>query len=109
MRAILALVAVTGAAALSALILGEYQLTLFTAVAAGVGVGLALGEIALAVGRQRGAAPAAAVAVLAAASIVWAAWIDSGRGLEPIRGTAWVGVALAAVTAGARLRPVSVR
>lgn len=109
MRPILALVAAAGVAAVSALLLGEYQMTLLTAIAAGIGVGLVVSEVGLMVGRRRGPVPLLAAAVLAGGSILWAAWIDSGEGLEPIRATAWVGVGLAALTAGIRLRPGPVR
>jgi hypothetical protein len=59
----------------------------------------------LALGRRRGALPALVTAALAAGCVWWAAWIDSGEGLQPIRGTAWLAVGLAALTAAARLRP----
>ena len=104
-RPILALVVTALVAAFGALVLGEYQLTLLTAVAAGVGMGVLLGELMLAVGRRRGWLPAIAAAVVAGAAILWAAWIDSGEGLDPIRGTAWLGVGLAGLSAGGRLRP----
>lgn len=103
MRRTLGLLAAAAAASLTALILGEYELTLGTATAAGLVVGFGLPEIVLALARWRGPAPAALGAVLAGGSIVWAAWISSGRGVAPFRATAWVGVALAAALAGWRL------
>lgn len=105
MRPILALVAAALVAAFGAQVLGEYQLTLLTAVAAGVGAGLLLAELVLAIGRTRAWPHALVTAGLAAGCVLWAAWIDSGEGLEPIRGTAWVAVALAAGSALLRLRP----
>jgi hypothetical protein len=104
-RRTLALVAAALAAALTALILGEYELTLATATAAGLVVGAGLPEIVLGVARWRGSVPAAVGAGLAGGSLAWAGWISSGRGVAPMRGTVWVGVALAAVLAAARLRP----
>jgi hypothetical protein len=106
-RPILALVAAAIAAAFGAQVLGEYQLTLLTGIAAGVGVGFLLAELVLALGRRRGVVQAAVAAVLAAGCVWWAAWIDSGEGLQPIRGTAWLAVVLAAATTAARLRPTS--
>jgi hypothetical protein len=104
-RRTLALVAAAAAASLTALILGEYELTLATAAAAGLVVGFGLPEIVLGIARWRGVVPAVVGAVLAGGSLVWAGWIGAGEGLAPIRSTVWVGVALAAVLAGVRLRP----
>jgi hypothetical protein len=99
------LLAAAAAACLTALILGEYELTLGTAAAAAVVVGLGLPEILLGVARWRGAAPAVAAAALAGGSVAWAGWISSGRGVAPMRSTVWVGVALAAALAAGRLLP----
>lgn len=93
------------AAGLAALILGEYELTLGTAAAAGLVLGAGLPEIVLGVARWRGTVPAAATAVFAGASVLWAGWISSGRGVAPLRATVWVGVAVGAVLAAWRLRP----
>lgn len=103
MRRILALVAAAAVAALTALILGEYELTLGTSVAAGLVVGFGLPEVILGIARWRGAVPAALGSLLAGGSIVWAGWISSGRGVAPFRATAWIGVALAAVLCAGRL------
>lgn len=103
MRRTLGLLVAAAAAALTALILGEYELTLWTSVAAGLVVGFGLPEIVLALARWRGPVPAAVGAVLGGGSILWAGWISSGRGVAPFRATAWVGVALAAGLAGWRL------
>ena len=105
----LALVATAGVAALTALILGEYDLTLSYAVAAGLVVGFGLPEIVLGVAAWRGIVPAALTALLGGGSLAWAGWIASGRGVAPYRATVWVGVVLAAVLAAWRLRPQSVR
>lgn len=105
MRRTLGLVAAAAVATVTALILGEYELTLATAAAAGLVVGLGLPEVVLGLARWRGLVPAAATAALAGGSLAWAGWIGSGRGLTPIRSTVWVGVALAAALAGIRLLP----
>jgi hypothetical protein len=104
-RRTLALAAAALAATLTALILGEYELTLGTAAAAGLVIGFGLPEIVLGISRWRGAVPAGVGAAFAGGSLVWAGWIGAGRGLAPIRSTVWVGVALAAVLAAYRLRP----
>jgi hypothetical protein len=104
-RRTLALVGAAACAALAALILGEYELTLWTAIASGVIVGFLVAEVVLIASNWRGRVPAAAAGVLAAGSIWWAAWISSGRGLEPIRATAWAGVALAFAVSAYRLFP----
>lgn len=105
MRLILALMAATAVGSVAALILGEYEMTLFTGLASGIGVGAVLAETVLAVGRRRTLVTMGAAVTLAAGSMLWASWIDAGRGVEPIRATAWLGVALAAATAAVRLRP----
>lgn len=105
MRRTLALVAVTVAAALAALIMGEYELTLGTAAAMGLVLGLGLPEVVLGISRWRGYPPAVVTALLAGGSVLWAGWISSGRGVAPMRATVWLGVVLAAVVAAARLRP----
>lgn len=96
--------AAAAAASLTALILGEYELTLGTATAAGLVVGFGLPEIVLAVARWQGVVPAVLGAAMAGGSILWAGWISSGRGVAPFRATAWIGVGLAVVLAGWRLR-----
>src|SRR3954471_12112452 len=107
-RRTLALGAAAVAASLTALILGEYELTLATAAAAGLVVGFGLPEIVLGIARWRGAVPAAVGAILAGGSLLWAGWISSGRGVAPLRATVWVGVVLAAALTAVRLRPRSV-
>ena len=105
MRRTLALVAAAAAAAFAALILGEYQLTLLTSIAAGVVVGFLVAETFLLAAEWRGIVPAVIAGVLAAGSILWAAWISSGNGLAPMRATAWVGVVLALLVGAGRLIP----
>jgi hypothetical protein len=108
-RRTLALAAVAVAAGLTAVILGEYQLTLWTAMAAGVIVGVLLGEIVLGVARWRGWLPALWCGLLGAGALVWAGWIESGRGVAPMRSTAWLAAGLAAVVGVVRLRPTASR
>jgi hypothetical protein len=105
MERTLAVAVVAGAAALAALIMGEYEPTLGTAAATGLVLGLGLPEVVLGIARWRGAVPAAVTAALAGGSVLWAGWIASGRGVAPLRSTVWVGVALGVVLAAWRLRP----
>jgi len=103
-RRTLALLAAAFAAVFIAVVMGEYVLTLWTAIAAGVVVGFLLAEIVLGIAYWRGFVPAVVVGALGGASIAWAARIETA-GLQPIRNTAWVGVVLAVVVGAARLRP----
>lgn len=105
MERALAVMIAAGAAALAALIMGEYEPTLGTAAATGVVLGVGLPEVVLGIARWRGAAPAAMTAAFAGGAVLWAGWIASGRGVAPLRATVWVGVALGAGLAAWRLRP----
>jgi hypothetical protein len=99
-------------AALGALILGEYEFTGTLPWIAGPLFGLAVGETVVAVGQSRATVPAAIGAFLAGGGIVWAGWIDSSEGVEPIHAGVWVAAALAAVATFLRtvdLRPASRR
>ena len=102
MRPVLALVLAAVVAVLAAYVLGEYELTPVTALLAGVVVGFALAEVVLVVGRRSGVAPAVVVAAMAAGALLWAGWLDTDRGVEPYRATAWAGAAVAAAVAGVR-------
>lgn len=105
MRRPLSLVAVAAAAALAALVMGEYELSLGTALAMGVVLGGGLPELVLGISRWRGVVPAVATAALGGASVGWAGWISSGQGVAPFRSTVWAGVAVAMMLSAARLRP----
>ena len=105
MRPVLATTVAAMVAALTALILGEYEFGTLVAVVAGVGVGLVIGEVFDSLGRWRGPLPATIAALLAGGSLAWGAWIDSGQGLEPYPPMAWLAVALGVVTGAARVAP----
>ncbi|MGI8685346.1 MAG: hypothetical protein ACR2MO_09710 [Acidimicrobiales bacterium] len=96
MRRTLALVAAAFVAAAGGLILGEYELTGPTPVVAGVLFGLVVAEVAIVIGKQRDTVTGAGCAAFAAAGMVWAAWISSGRDWDYVPGMVWLGVALAA-------------
>ena len=103
MRAAIAIVLTAVAAAVASLILGEYELTGFVSVVAGLGVGFLVSELFVTVGRRRGPAPAALVALLAGASLLWAGWRASGEGIAPYPATAWAAAIIGAATAATRV------
>lgn len=90
------------AAALGALILGEYEFTGSLPWVAGPLFGLVVGEVVVGAGRSRHLLVAAAAAAVSFGGIAWAGWIDSSQGLEPVKSAVWVSAALAAVCALAR-------
>ncbi len=101
MRLALAFLAAAAAAALAALILGEYELVGWTPVVAGVAFGLVVAEVATSISKRRGPAVGVPSSALAGGGMVWAAWISSGRDWAYVPGGAWVGVALAAACGAA--------
>lgn len=99
MRRVLALLAGAATAAAGAVILGEYEFTGLTPVVAGVLFGVIVAEVVTAAGRRRDVVTALACGVLAAAGMVWAAWISSGHDWSYVPGVAWVGAAVAVAAA----------
>jgi hypothetical protein len=102
-RAALGVLCGAGAAALGALILGEYEFTGTLPFVAGPLFGLVIGEVVVGVGRVRTIPIAVVAAALASGGIAWAGWIDSSEGVEPVKGLVWVAAALAAAVALARV------
>jgi hypothetical protein len=98
----LAAFAAAAVAALGALILGEYEFVGFMPFVAGPLFGLAVGEAAAWAGGQRGTIPGAVAAVLALAGLLWAGWIDSGEGIDPMPALVWPAAALGAAAAAWR-------
>lgn len=90
-------------AVLGALILGEYEFTGTLPYVAGPLFGLVLGEVVVGVGRTHTVVAAAITSVLGFAALVWAGWISSGEGLNPIATLVWVAAALAAICAYVRI------
>lgn len=106
-RPLMGVAVCTVTAAVVAVILGEYEFKGVTPWLAGVVVGFLMGELMLAVAHRRLLVLAAATAALAAGSLLWAGWIDSGEGVRPYPSMAWVAAGLAAAVAGWRTRPTS--
>ncbi len=98
-RPLLGLACAAAAAALGALILGEYEFTGTLPFVAGPLCGLAIGEVVVGVGRTRAVAAGLAAGAIAFGGLAWAGWIDSTQGLEPVKGLAWVAASLGAATA----------
>lgn len=97
MRLALAFLAGAATASLSALILGEYELVGWTPYVAGVLLGLAIAEVVVSLAKRRDLVVAVPVAALAAGSMVWAAWISSGRDWAYV--SSWAGVVVAPLAA----------
>ena len=109
MRPILAvLVAVLGAA-LSALIMAEYEFEGYTPWAAGLAVGVLVGEVLVALGRWTGVAAMVVGAAIAAGGVLWGGWLESDRGIEPYSALAFGAAALAAALAAWTVRPKRAR
>jgi len=98
-RALLGLLCAAAAAALGALILGEYEFSGSLPYLAGPLFGLVIGEVVVSVGRTRAIAVALPAGALAFGGIAWAGWIDSSEGVEPVKALVWVAAGLAAATA----------
>src|SRR5579864_847812 len=109
LRRMAALAATVAAAALGAVIVGEYELVGFTPYVAGLLFGLAVAEVELTVGRDARVPAAVAAGVLAAAGWLWAAWISSGEGVSPFPIGGWTGAAVAAAVGFAWVRWSGVR
>lgn len=103
LRTVLGMVAAAGAAAIGALILGEYEFTGSLPFVAGPLFGLAVAEVLVGVGRVRTVPVAVAGGAIAFAGVTWAGWIDSSSGVEPVKGLVWVAAALAATAALLRI------
>lgn len=97
-----ALVLAALAAALGALILGEYEFEGMLPWVAGPLFGLVIAEIVVSVGRQRWWPVAVVTGGIAFGGMAWAGWIASSEGLEPRSALSWVAAGLAAVAAIAR-------
>ena len=104
MRAVAALIAAALVAVFASLVIGEYGVAGWVTVLVGVVTGLVIGEGAASIARDRGWMVAVAAAVLAAAGVLWGAYLDSGRGVAPLGWEAAAAPALAAAVAVVTVR-----
>jgi hypothetical protein len=93
MRSILALVLGAVVAATLALIVGEYAFAGLTPYLVALAVPAIIATVVVGTGRQHPDRLWAASGVLAGASIGWAVWISTGRGLDPVPTSGWVAIA----------------
>lgn len=105
MRPILGVVVAALGAVLAALIMAEYEFEGYTPWAAGLAVGVLVGEAILALGRWTGVAAMAGAGAIAAGGVLWGAWLESDRGVEPYSALAFGAGALAAAVAAWTVRP----
>ena len=108
MRPPLSVLAGLAVAVVAGAVLGEYSFEGWAVVGAGLLVGLFVAEAMVAVRRAGNWFLAATAAVLAAGSLVWAAWISTGHRLGTVGWKGWTAVALGAVAGGIRARPPAV-
>lgn len=105
-RVLLAMVAGSAAAALGALVLGEYEFEGALPWIAGPLFGLVIAEIVVSLGRWRDPAVGLFCAAAAGLGLVWAGWLDANRGVEPVKPLVWVAVGLGALAAFLRVVPL---
>jgi hypothetical protein len=103
LRAGLGVVCAGLAGALGAFILGEYEFTGLLPFVAGPLFGLVIGEVLVGVGQVRSSVIALCGAAIGFGGIVWAGWIDSSEGVEPVKALVWVAAPLAAAAAAVRV------
>ena len=96
-------------AALSSLIMAEYEFEGFTPWMAGLAVGVLVGEVIAGIGRWRGRSAMVAAGVIAAGSLLWGEWLESDSGIEPWAQVVWGAAALAALAAAWSVRPTRSR
>jgi hypothetical protein len=99
-RVVVAVVLGAALCAVTALVLGEYELAGALPYVAGLLLGLLVGELVGEVSRRRSPALGLVAAAMVAGSLLWAAWIDSGQGLRPLPVGVWPAMLIGAVAAG---------
>jgi hypothetical protein len=109
MRPALALLAGAAAAALAALILGEYELNGVLPFIASPLFGIAVAEVVAAVGHDDSPLLIVGTTVITAAGLAWAAWIQAGRLWHYVPSATWAGGAVGTVAAVLWLRSVARR
>jgi hypothetical protein len=94
------------AAAIGAVILGEYPLDGARPILAGFLFGISVAELLATVTRSSASDPElwAASALITEAGLVWATWISTGHELELASSTAWIGIGVGILAAPLWLR-----
>jgi hypothetical protein len=95
MRTVVAVVVGAGIAALTGLILGEYDLATLTPFAAALIIPEAIGAAMAAIDPRHRSGMWALTGLLGGAGLGWGVWIYTGQGLEPVPVQAWASVAIA--------------
>ncbi len=95
MRSFLALVFGALAAVILALVVGEYPFAGLTPYLVAVVVPAMIAAVVVSTGRRHQDRLWALSGLLGGASIAWAVWISTGRGLDPVPTGGWIAVAVA--------------
>lgn len=105
-RPVPAVLVALAAAALAAVILGEYELAGFRPLLAGFLFGITVAEVLATLARPwaRQVELWAAAALITEAGLVWATWISTGHQLDQASSTAWLGLVVGVVAAPVWLR-----
>ena len=102
MRLLLAVLCGVVVAAAGGLIMGEYPFRGFTPYIAGILFGLVVSELLVTVAGRESVVVGLVSALCAGGGLAYAVWDDSGYGVRPMAITAWVGVGIGVLVAGAR-------
>ena len=105
MRLPLAVLMAAAAAALAAVILGEYDLRGVTPLVAGIMLAIVIGELAVVVAGGRSVVLGISCALAVGAGMVWALRISSGNDWSFVSASGWVGAVLGALTSFAWAAP----
>lgn len=105
-RPVPAVLVALAAAALGAVILGEYPLAGARPIVAGLLFGISVAEVLATLARPWAREPElwAAAALITEAGLVWATWISTGHELTDAATTAWLGIGLGILAAPFWLR-----
>lgn len=104
MRQIVAVLAAAAAAILGALILGEYSMSGFTPVVAGVLFGVAIAEVIVAVARQTTVVHLVAAPGLTVGGLSWGIWIQVHNRHTGMPTGGWLALGIGAVAAAGWVR-----
>ena len=101
----LGVLAAAAAAAMAAVILGEYDLRGVTPLVSGVMLALVIGEVAVVVAGGRSLVLGIASGLAVGAGLAWALWISSGEDWSFVTASGWAGSGLGVLVAFAWVVP----